>query len=68
MLRALGLSETASFLLCTLFCDTLRLLSGAYIECLRPLGWTQAVDGYRQLIRAHNVRTQDVILRLQRRR
>ena len=26
--------------LCTLICDTSGLPSGAYIECLRPLGWT----------------------------
>ena len=67
MLRAQGHSETASFLLRTLFCETLGLRSGAYIECPRPQGWGQVVDRYRELIRAHNVHTQHVILRLQRR-
>ena len=33
-----------------------------------PLGWTQVVDRYRQLFRTNNVRTQDVVLRLQGRR
>ena len=68
MLRAHGHRVTASFLLCTLFCDTLGLPSGAYNERPRPLGWTQVVDHGRQLIRATNVRAQCVVLRLQGRR
>ena len=44
-----------------MFCDTLGIPSGAYIERPRPLGWTHAVDRYRQLIRANNIRAQDVL-------
>ena len=54
MLRAQGHCVTASFLLFTLFCDTLGLPSGAYIECPRPRGWTQVVDRYRQLFRTNS--------------
>ena len=68
MLRAQGHCVTASFLLCTLVCDTLGLPSGIYIECPRPLGWIQVVDRYRQLFGTNNVRAQDVVLRLQGRR
>ena len=39
ILRAKGRCVTVSFLLLTLFYDTLGLPSGTYIECPRPLGW-----------------------------
>ena len=61
ILRAQGHCVTASFLLHTLFCDTLGLPSGAYIVCPRQLGWTQVVERYSQLIRANNVRGQEAV-------
>ena len=63
MLQAQGHCVTASFLLRTLFCDTLGLPSGAYIECPRPLGWTQVVDRYRQLFRTKTTSVSTTLFR-----
>ena len=64
-MSAQGHCETESFLLCTLLTVTLGLPSRVYIECPRPLGWTQVVDRYHQLMCAYDVRALDVILCLQ---
>ena len=44
-----GTLRNSILLLCTQFCDTLGLPSGAYIECPFQLSWTQVIDRYRRL-------------------
>ena len=68
MLHAHGRSSTPSFLLCSLFCDALDLLPGAYLNFARPREWKTAAGRYRTLFAANAIQPQDILLRLQNQR
>ena len=64
MLHVHGRSSTSSFLLCSLFCDTLDLPQGAYLAFPRPREWETAEGQYRTLLAAYAIQPQHNLLRL----
>ena len=67
MVRVHGRSPTSSFLLSSLFSDTLGVPQGAYIVFLRPMEW-EAAAGRIRCSAAFGIRPQDILLRFTNRR
>lgn len=57
MVSAHERSPTSSFLLCSLFCDALRLPRGAYLDFPRLRGWNAIAGHYRVLFAARELQT-----------
>ena len=69
MVRANGRSQTASWLLVTLFCDVFGMDRSVYISFPRNSvgnGWDRLVQRYRSAFYAGRIRPYQVLLRLPR--